>query len=474
MNVTTRTDTVPHEAVNVLAHLVETYSGLRFHGSRRTELASKASRAFAESGCATWEVYLARLSNPVDGAPLAHLLETLTVGETYFFRHRAYFDLLEQQVLPEIIARRRETRQLRLWCAGCATGEEAYSLAILVWHLLPDIESWRISILGTDLNRAFLARAETAVYGEWSFRETDETFKAKHFTREGKRYRLRPELRRLVRFAPLNLAEDRYASPVDGTAAVDVILCRNVLIYFAPEVSRQVVERLRASLAPGGWLILGPSDPLPGILIGFETHTAPDAVIYRRSEGMAAPREPREPELSPASYDRQLRLPGKSVATPVPAPVPLAPTVMDAPANADWQADWRAAQICANQGRLDEAEVRCRQAIARARRRPEPYHLLGTLREAQGDDDGALLAYRQALYVDQGFAPGHLALAAIHRRAGREDQACQALARVQRLLEGRPASEVLLAEEGLTVGRLRDAVALVQALEKQSAPGART
>jgi chemotaxis protein methyltransferase CheR len=128
----------------------------------------------------------------------------------------------------------------------------------------------------------------------------------------------------------------------------------------------------------------------------------------------------------------------------------------------DWRASWVAARASADRGALDLAEEHCQQAIARAQMRPEPYYLFGTLRQARGDDAGSLAAYRKALYVDPRFVPALFAQAAIHRRGGAPAQARQALVRAQRLLEGRVADELVLADDGLTVGRLRDAV--VQAL----------
>jgi chemotaxis protein methyltransferase CheR len=447
-----------------LAELVEARAGLRFVDGRRAELATKATRAFVESNSLSWTDYCTRLGAP-DGTPLLdHLLEALVVGETYFFRHRSYFDALEREVLPELIARRRETHQLRFWCAGCATGEEAYSLVIALRGLLPGVDRWQIRTLATDLSRAFLARAEEGVYGEWSFRETDEAFKAANFLREGRRFRLRPELRRLVRFRRHNLVEDNDLSLVDDTANLDLILCRNVLIYLAPEAARRVVARLWAALVPGGYLVLGPSDPLPGLLQGFQMRAGGDAILYRRAESDEFERPTRALDPLPG--------PGQTTITATPsragepsARAPVATSAAREPPSephaddADWLVLWRAARAHADEGRLDEAIARCQEAISRAQHRAEPYYLLGALRQAQGADAAATVAWRQALYVDRGFVPAHLALAAVHRRAGRPDQARRMLVRGQRVLAGRAAEELVLPDEGMTVGRLRDALA---------------
>lgn len=437
------------EVLGRLAELVEARSGMRFTGPRSAELVSKAAQAFATSGCATWQVYLERLSHPVGSGLLGQLVEALTVGETYFYRHRSYFDELERVVLPELIERRRQSRWLRLWSAGCATGEEAYSLAILVHRLLPDIDDWQVSILATDLNRTFLARAEAGVYSNWSFRETDVSFKQAHFVADGQRHRIRPEYRRLIRFEQLNLAEDSYPSAATGTTGIDVILCRNVVLYFAPELARRVIERLRAALIPGGWLMIGPSDPVPGLLAGFEMHAAHDAIVYRRVDD---PNPARSPQACLSS--------GRD-AIPSPTQLATGPARLtnDEPVAApDWQQAWCAARASADRGELDEAEAHCRRAIAQAGLRPEPYYLLGMLRQARGDDAGALAAFRQASYADGAFVPALLGQAAVYRRSQAPDRARQILGRARRLLEGRGADEVVLADEGLSVGRLRDAL----------------
>jgi chemotaxis protein methyltransferase CheR len=443
-------ETVPADVLAALAALVETRSGLRFVGGRHGELATKVARAFVESECASWPEYQAQVT---DGALFEQLVEALTIGETYFFRHRSYFDMLERDVLPEIVARRRDSKRIRIWCAGCATGEEAYSLAIAVQRVLPDVHEWQVTLLATDLNRAFLARAQAGVYGEWSFRETDPEFKAANFLAEGRRYRVRPEIRQLVRFAHLNLAEDGYPSAGGGTAGDDLSLCRNVLLYFRQDLTQRVVRRFHASLAPGGWLVLGPSDPRPGLMADFVMHAGDGAIAYRRVDrnihaSLVQP-DPVRVKMADAPVAAE-----EIVHTPPPVILSEGP-VRD---EADWHAAWIAARASADGGELDLAEAHCQQAIARGQMRPEPYYLFGALRQARGDDAGSLAAYRKALYVDPRFVPALFAQAAIHRRGGAPVQARQALVRAQRLLEGRLADELVLADDGLTVGRLRDAV----------------
>jgi chemotaxis protein methyltransferase CheR len=384
-----------------------------------------------------------------------------------------------------------------LWCAGCATGEEAYSLAIAVRGMLPDVDDWQVSLVATDLNQAFLARADKGVYGEWSFRETDASFKAANFVAEGPRWRIRPEVRKLVRFSELNVAEEGYPSAANGTAGVDLIFFRNVLLYFGQELAQKVIGRMRTALVPGGWLVLGPSDPRPGLLAEFEMHAGDGAVVYRRADadhprgdpfrdrGLTASTvplkvadqrptadplgaiqvsngktsRPEGPQLSERSEAASsTRAERKNLRPKGPPRSERSDAVGTTTMDGDWHAAWLLARASADGGQLDIAEEHCHQAIARAHLRPEPYYLLATLRLARGDDAGSLEAHRKALYVDPRFVPALLAQAAIHRRGGATAKARQALVRAQRLLEGRVADEWVLVDDGLTVGRLRDAV----------------
>jgi len=238
---------------------------------------------------------------------------------------------------------------------------------------------------------------------------------------EGKRYRIRPEVRQLVRFAPLNLAEDGYPSAAGGTAGVDLILCRNVLLYFAQELTQRVVRRFHAGLAPGGWLVLGPSDPRPGLLADFEMHAGDGAIVYRRIDrdipvSLIQP-DPVRVKVADAPVAAEPRM--HTLAPPVVVVVREVPVSEEA----DWHAAWVAARASADGGELDLAEEHCKQAIARAQMRPEPYYLFGALRQARGDDAGSLAAYRKALYVDPRFVPALFAQAAIHRRSGAPAQA---------------------------------------------------
>lgn len=203
--------------------------------------------------------YLQRLSSTTYSDPdWQAVIQTLTIGETYFMREKAHFDLLAGQILPALIQKRRESGNLYLniWSAGCATGEEAYSLAILLSELLPDIDRWHIHLLGTDLNAQFLASARLGVYREWAFRQVEEAFKRRYFAPVAGGWRILPQVAGLVSFRLANLL-DLMPAP-----QFDLILCRNVLLYFADTNARKAENVFYGALAPDGILLLGHAETI--------------------------------------------------------------------------------------------------------------------------------------------------------------------------------------------------------------------
>lgn len=201
----------------------------------------------------------ALLSIDPDRRVLDVLAGCLTVGETYFYREPRSMRALERALLPRLIeAKRRTDRRLRFWSAGCCTGEEPYTLAALLRNALSDPEAWSLSIQGTDINPGFLERARNGYYRSWSFRAAPELFRQRFFEPElNGLWRIRPEILEMVRFSQLNLVVDAYPSLLNQTADMDLILCRNVLMYFDPETRQRVFERLADCLRPGGFLLVG-------------------------------------------------------------------------------------------------------------------------------------------------------------------------------------------------------------------------
>lgn len=429
-------------------------AGLFYPERRRPDLAHALSQAARLCGFASLETLFAAMV--AGGLAWEQAIAQLTIGETYFFRNGAQFAALRERILPDLIARRAGVRGLRLWSAGCATGEEPYSLAMTMTESLPFGEGWQISILATDINPQFLERAREALYGSWSFRETPDEVRERHFTAEGPRWRLRPELRRQVLFARLNLAEASYPAVANGTVALDLIFCRNVTIYFDEATTRLVAERFYSALAPGGWLVVGHAEPHAETYRRFETHNVPGAVIYRKPLSAPAfvtvatglpPVALPPPQLQPAkpapaarAQVVSARRPGAetvAVAAPPPPPDPL-----------------EAGRAAANRGDWPAAHVAAEGALAVGPMRAEAHYLMGQVLEHSGDLDAALDAYRRSVYLDPGWVMGTMGMAEIWRRLGSRDAARRGFRSALRQLARLAPAAAVPGADGVTAAEL--------------------
>jgi len=186
-----------------------------------------------------------------------HTLSThLTIGETYFFREKPALELLIHQIIPELIKQRRgKNNQLKIWSAGCSSGEEPYTLAILLKEHFPELNDWNVKILATDISPLAIQKALQGEYTDWSFREIEPAIKDKYFTPSKKNWSIIPEIKKMVTFSYLNLSENSYPSIHTDTNDIDVVFCRNVMMYFTPQVINDVSARFHDSLNDNGWLI---------------------------------------------------------------------------------------------------------------------------------------------------------------------------------------------------------------------------
>lgn len=219
-----------------------------------------ACRLFGYRDC---EQYLECLQDGY-GAAFEYLIAGITVGESYFFRDSEQIELLRSELLPRMIAAKRHAGDLslRIWSAGCSQGQEIYTIALLLLELLPDIDDWRIHLLGTDINGDAVARALRGRYTAWSFRATPNALRERWFTQLGDEYEIHPQIRRMARFAYLNLTMDMYPSILSETNAMDLILCRNVFIYLDRSAVRRCMTQYAHCLQQDGVLMLAASDPI--------------------------------------------------------------------------------------------------------------------------------------------------------------------------------------------------------------------
>ena len=435
--------------------------GLDYPPSKRSDLMHTLSLALYTIDCADLETLYAEA---VAGGPIWEaLLSQITIGETYFFRNMAQFDALREHILPEIFARRGALHGLRCWSAGCATGEEPYSLAMLLCDLLPDHAAWHLSILATDINPVFLARAQAALYGAWSFRETPSEYRTRYFKPEGDRWRLHSQIRDMVRFMPLNLAEASYPMVRNGTCALDLIFCRNVTIYFDAATTRQVVSRLYQALVPGGWLIVGHAEPQMGMYEQFEVHNFPDTIVYRKPLNAALFAFDAKRGTFTAGAAPLLRpsLATRPATSEPPAPTSIPHAASSAPSHAQTALAeppppdlMHLARQCADRGDWAAAEQHCRHVLERDPLCRDAHYLLAQLHEHEGRFEAALAAYRRTVYLDRRFALGMIGMAQVWRALGRIADAQRSYRNALNLLTAQPPTVTVPQADGLTYADL--------------------
>ncbi len=270
------TDRISNTMIPQLRELIASNMGLYFPEERLSDLNRGIRCAASDLGfqnveeCKKWLV-----SSPLTQKKIDILASHLTVGETYLFREKPVLKVLRETIFPELIQSRSGTnRRLRIWSVGCATGEEPYSIAILLDRLIPDIHAWNIMILATDINVGSLHRASKGRYKTWSFRETSPEIIAKYFRKTTDGYfEIIPRIKKLVKFNYLNICKDTYPSLLSDTNAIDMIFCRNVLMYFDFVRQKRAVQSLFRSLVDSGWLVVSPCEASPKLFSQFITVT---------------------------------------------------------------------------------------------------------------------------------------------------------------------------------------------------------
>lgn len=282
-------------------------SGLVFEGRRIQEMERAVARRLIEIGISSFEEYYVYVTNRKQGAEeLYNLAISLTVGETQFFRTPDQFAALRKYVFPELIERQRASgeHELRILSAGCATGEEPYSLCFLLDELIPDIAHWNITIRACDINRNFLEDAQTGIYGERKMRLVDPATRERYFERLAKnRYQVRDALKDRVEWLHFNITSDDYAQLTRATN-FHVVLCRNVLIYFNLEIIRNTIGKIYNIINPEGYLMLGYSETLFKISDEFQSVHTPEAFFYQKTDKGRRPRH-RELPKKPKPHSRE-------------------------------------------------------------------------------------------------------------------------------------------------------------------------
>jgi chemotaxis protein methyltransferase CheR len=424
--------------------LVAERSGLVFAPNRRGEAEAGIAQAMKRAGVADLAAYLILVRR--DEAALDALLDELAVGETHFMRDADQMDLVRREVLPALRHSRPADAPARVWSAGCATGEEAYSLAILMEEAGLD----NAVVLGTDLSDAALATARAGSYSDWSMWGSSRQFREDYFRHVRGRRILVDRIRNRVRFEHLNLVGARgYAA--QGAFGMDLILCRNVLIYFNHETAGRVAARLFDCLADGGVLLTGGADLLLGRYAPFEVEVTSAGLVYRRPRretGGAVSRR-----LNPDA--RPLSLPAAPTVADREEP---APSLAIPPAGPDLgrEAFFRVMGHANAKGAL-EAERIAQVALRSYPLDAQLHYLRAALLLSLDRDEEAEDEARRALYLDRSLAIAHFLLGTILRKRDARPGALRAFRNVRDLCAARPSDEELPAGAGERVQALHSA-----------------
>jgi chemotaxis protein methyltransferase CheR len=410
--------------------------------------------------------YLALLLDAARGeAELDALIETLTIGETFFFRHKEMFDALRDVVVPDLLVRNRSRRTLRVWSAGCAIGAEAYSVAMLLrrdfGHALA---GWDVTILGTDINREFLARAREGCYEDWALRNMPEDNRRTLFVRSGKSWCVAPEYRDGVSFQYHNLVAHPFPSLWNNLFAFDLILCRNVMIYFGPDIVRRIATQMHETLHEGGWLGVGHAEPNTTLFAAFRVVNTTGAILYQKAPAEEvvgriaipscdAPSGPVAPtEVAGAAWTPPV-LPDSMFGDPRPDAAPPAPSqgTNNLPLAL---AEVTAIRRLADRGEWGEADRRCRAAQAMDRLNPAVYFYHALVLEQWGRHAEAERALRQAVYLDRRFVLAHYYLGLLMQKQGHFSAAARSFENVLQLVARTGPHEVFAEGDGITAGEL--------------------
>jgi chemotaxis protein methyltransferase CheR len=444
-------------------------TGLVFPPNRQCDAEAAVRKAMQAAGIDDPRQFLCCLD--ADANIFDALIAALTVSETYFFREPRQFEFIRSKILPELRRERGPDAGFRFWSAGCASGEEPYSLAIL---LEQEQLAERASILATDICAAVLTTARNASYNSWSFRGNDTEAMAPYFDRRRDRFVLLDRLRQRVTFRSLNLAAANYPSLATGTLNIDLILCRNVLIYFDHGTVARVARGLFAALAEGGWLITGPSDPPLWDHAPFETKVTEAGVLYRRSPEAVSlfsfgERAGSADRISPrAEHDEPSPANGAATAfaelVPQPAPEQTRPAdgfdggpgPSPQPPN-DIARHVAAIRALADAGELDSAATQAAAAIQAHPLAVELHYMRAVVLAGLGQGDEASASLRRVIYLDPSLAVAHFTLGSILWRSGAVADARRCYRNALALSAERPPQESLGLSEGETAGRMAKA-----------------
>ncbi|WP_052507069.1 CheR family methyltransferase [Desulfonatronovibrio magnus] len=507
---------IPSCQLDKLGEIVADSIGFRYKPSKRKELFRGIQDLACQQNTDNVQEFCSNLTqSSLTQRQLEVLTHYLTVGETYFFREPKSLEAFKNAALPEISKHGlKNNKTLKIWSAGCSSGEEPYTIAILLDQLLSDARKWHTSIQGTDINWEALNKARAGIYTPWSFRNTSEDLKNRYFQKiTTKKYAINSRFKQNVSFSYLNLASSSYPSLLNNIHSMDIIFCRNVMIYLKPDVVQRILEGFYRSLRPGGWLIVAPSETYSLLDSQFSSISLGGATIYRKT-----------PKKTPVFFHQNV-IPEQNLSalsaswTPtilktesvntkcsidsgglkrqldsdevIPELDQLLEKVRDKVreglyeeaarelesgisayeaqdlSNPPVQAYAMMARISADKGQLDKAAQWCDKALKADECDAEIYYLYGMVLMEQGDLIRAAEEVKKALYLNPDYVAAIYSLANIAYEMENNDQALKYFQSAAQLLEKIPPEQGVPDLGDMSVARLLSTInAVIESLHR--------
>ncbi len=447
-------------------HVIQS-TGLAFYIEKDVDFASRVSARLSELELGNCAEYLRLLSDRQKGeVERRRLIAQLTIGETYFFRHSEQFDALRDVILPDLISRNASGRSLRIWSAGCATGAEPYSIAILLkQEFSHQLAGWDIRIIATDINEQFLERAKLGRFEDWAMRATPDAQRNRWFSKDGKFWVLTPECMDWISFHYHNLVDDPFPSLLHDLVSLDLIVCRNVMIYFDWNLIRKIINKFHDCLVDRGWLVVGHAEVNIDIFRPYRTVNVEGAVLYQKDALRAGsidgfPWKPSADNFVPPSsvFDATT-----TWTPPVLPPIPTGSAPEAHPPEKSIESIAGIRQL-ADQGRWKEALEQCEEALFKKNLNPAIHFLRGLILDQMGRAGESEQAMRRVIYLDRTSVLGHYHLALLLQKRGDRTSALQSLKNAQRILARVDKTVVFEEADGMTAGELQDVIKIQMGL----------
>lgn len=466
--------------------LVSSHIGLNIRKEDRASFSRLLAERIQSTKCdeAVWYFSLLESDTRASRLEWKELIARLTTGESYFFRDKGHFFLLQNIILPELIKTGRSCRTLRIWSAGCSTGEEPYSIAILLDRFFPGLRDWEVLILGTDINERSLEKARRGIYTDWSFRRMDEEVQREYFARNKDLWSIDDRIKKMVTFRQGNLIAEELSGSNSEIRNMDIILCRNVFIYFKSEMVSGVIDRCIPILNEGGYLITGHGELYGNECNGLQKILFPEAVIYRKNSGynkeasgfkkqttdVAIPKTmTAHPAIYPTIYPAaSLRRANR------PSPEAVKKGNGGAVGGSDhFDGILSGARKSANAGDYENAQTACRRAIHIRPLSAEPYFLLAHIAEAKGNDEEAKNFFKKVIYLDATSVPAYLEIAGLYEKENDLPRAKKMRETAKALLQSLPTQAMVQPYDGTAEELLKYVEYVMEANNGGAAPAVR-